>query len=115
VPQPRGTFGTDLRELRESKGVGLRELARQAGLSVSHLSYIENGDKVPGPEVLGRLSRALQVDPKTLLRDRSLSAFAIAVDELTGVLRRAGPPPERRRREAIEQARRVIRELGEEA
>lgn len=113
MPKSRGTFGADLRALRESNGVGLRELARRADLAVSHLSYIETGDKVPGPEVLGRLARALEVDPQVLTRDRSLSAFTVAAEELAALLRDAGPPTERRRQEVIDQAQEVIRAVKE--
>lgn len=107
------TFGADLRALREERGIGLRELARRAQLSVSHLSYIETGDKVPGREVLTRLANALEVPVRSLLRDRSLSSFKAAAEELTDLLRDAGPPAETRRQEVIEQAREVIRAVEE--
>lgn len=93
--------------------MGLRELARRADVSVSHLAYIETGDKVPGPEVLGRLARALEVNRSTLLRDRSISDFATAAADLTALLRDAGPPDEARRKEVVNQARDVIRAVEE--
>lgn len=82
-------------------------------MAVSHLSYIETGDKVPGPEVLSRLATALEVDVQSLLRDRSLSDFTAAAEELTALLRHAGPPDETRRQEVIDQAREVIRAVEE--
>lgn len=46
------TFGQRLRQLREDRGIGLRELSRLSGLSLSHLHYLERDEKQPGDERL---------------------------------------------------------------
>lgn len=58
-----------LRELREAAGLTQGELADSAGnLSRAFLSEVERGEKSIGIETLGRLARALGVDPVELLR-----------------------------------------------
>lgn len=44
-----------LRKRRIELGVGLRFMARQLGISPSHLSDIERGKKSPGDELLARM------------------------------------------------------------
>lgn len=52
--------GSRLRELRENAGLSLSECARQASVSRSYLSELENGIKNdPGPPVCARLSKVL--------------------------------------------------------
>jgi len=52
--------GTIVKELRENAGLSLGDLARQASLSRSYISEIENGIKVdPSPPVCARLAKAL--------------------------------------------------------
>jgi transcriptional regulator with XRE-family HTH domain len=48
--------------LRVEKGVGLKVVARRAGISLPYLSEIERGLKLPSLEVLARLARALDSD-----------------------------------------------------
>jgi transcriptional regulator with XRE-family HTH domain len=45
---PRSAFGEVLRELREQKGIGLRQLAAKIGISPSYLSNVETA-KFPPP------------------------------------------------------------------
>jgi len=53
-------FGAYLRQLRESKGLGLNQLALKAGISNAELSRIENGvRKRPSPVILIKLASAL--------------------------------------------------------
>lgn len=67
-------FGGHLRRLRETKLLGVRELARRVsvvlkgrGLSAGYLSAIEKGVKPPPrPKVLKALAQALQVSPAEL-------------------------------------------------
>lgn len=67
-------FGGHLRQLRATKRLGVRELARKVsgvlkgrGLSAGYLSAIEKGVKPPPrPKVLKALAQALQVSPAEL-------------------------------------------------
>jgi transcriptional regulator with XRE-family HTH domain len=56
------TFGEYVRRLRRRKRWGLQELADSAGLSVSHLSRIENDNAVPNAESVVKLNGALEGD-----------------------------------------------------
>ena len=59
---PSTTFGTKLREMRETRGVSLRGLARSSGIDVGALSKIETGIRqAPALESLLRLASALGV------------------------------------------------------
>lgn len=65
----RDLIAKRLRELREAAGLTQGELADSAGsLSRAYLSEVERGEKSLGVETLGRLARALGVDPVELLR-----------------------------------------------
>jgi transcriptional regulator with XRE-family HTH domain/predicted transcriptional regulator len=54
-------LGLKLRNLRQARSEGLREIADRAGLSVSYLSELEQGKKYPKPDKLLRLAEALEV------------------------------------------------------
>ncbi len=88
------TFGQKLRELREARGLGLREFSRISGLSKSHLHYMERGERQPGDETVARLARHLGVPKRDLLHARDGARLET---ELTLLLREAGPlsPDER--------------------
>jgi transcriptional regulator with XRE-family HTH domain len=45
--QDRLTFGEYLRRLRRDKRMPLQDVARQAGLSTTHLSRLENDNGLP--------------------------------------------------------------------
>ena len=49
-------------ELLDQLGISQNELARLAGISPSHLSYLMNGRRSPSPRVRRRLQQALGVD-----------------------------------------------------
>ena len=52
-----------LRDVRISRGLGLREVARAAKIDPGHLSRIERGEAQPSYEVLLRLARVLEISP----------------------------------------------------
>jgi transcriptional regulator with XRE-family HTH domain len=54
-------LGSRLKELREKRGVSLRELSRLSGLSANTLSMIERGQSSPSVSTLYRLVDALNV------------------------------------------------------
>lgn len=55
-------FGVKLKQLRESKGFGVNQLAQKSGVSSSQISRFENGQrKDPTLETVKKLSIALGV------------------------------------------------------
>jgi PTS system nitrogen regulatory IIA component len=61
-------FGTTLRLLRVDTGLGLRDLARQIGVSSAYLSRVEHGhDPPPTPDRLVAIARALDLPPLLLV------------------------------------------------
>lgn len=76
-------LGVKLRALRHERGLGLKELAGRAGLSVSYLSEIEKGKKYPKPDKLVDLAHALGVaydDLVSLRVDKGLGAVKSAIE-----------------------------------
>ncbi|HEX8298393.1 MAG TPA: helix-turn-helix domain-containing protein [Rubricoccaceae bacterium] len=76
-------LGVKLRSLRQSRGLGLKAVAKKAGLSVSYLSEIEQGKKYPRAEKLVDLAHALGVpydDLVSLRVDRGLDAVKDAIE-----------------------------------
>ncbi len=76
-------LGVKLRALRQERGLGLKELAQQAGLSVSYLSEIEQGKKYPKPGKIVDLAHALGVpydDLVSLRVDKGLGAVKDAIE-----------------------------------
>lgn len=63
-------FGEFVRELRKSKRLTLVQLAEKTGLSQPYLSQIENNKRgMPSQEIIENLSKALEVDYLTLLKE----------------------------------------------
>ncbi len=60
-------FAARLRELRLGKSLTQLQLARAAGVALSHLSKLESGDTSPGIDLLERLADALEVHATSLL------------------------------------------------
>jgi DNA-binding XRE family transcriptional regulator len=60
-----------VRVFREHRSLGLRELAKAAGVSPSYLSEIEAGEKPGSVEFLSRVSAALGVSMDLLARRRA--------------------------------------------
>lgn len=66
MSQPLGAY---LKILRGVSGLGLREAARQAGISSSYLTQIEGGRIVtPSVKILSSLAKLYGTDYDTLLR-----------------------------------------------
>jgi len=59
--------GKKLREIREKKGLSLREAARQAGVSPTLLSLVETGKRKPTSALLVKLAPVLSVPQDELL------------------------------------------------
>jgi transcriptional regulator with XRE-family HTH domain len=60
-------FAARLRELRMSRGLTQGELARQAVVTLSYISRLENGGAAPGIDLVGRLADALGTTVADLL------------------------------------------------
>ncbi len=102
----RFILGLKARRLRHESGLGLKEIAGRAGLSVSYLSEIEKGKKHPKPGKLLRLAEALGttyeelVSPKVgddldpvrslfaspFLREFPFGLFGVEPESLLGLL-----------------------------
>jgi transcriptional regulator with XRE-family HTH domain len=52
-------FAEKLRQARHSRGMTQRDLAREAHLTESYISRLENGAMAPGIDLVARLARAL--------------------------------------------------------
>ena len=86
-PGPAGSFGVQLKALRESAGFTQEELATIAGLSVHGVSALERGERRrPHVETVRALSAALDLTGPTrdaFLRSARTPARHAAIDELS--------------------------------
>ena len=64
----RDTLATNLRRLRNAKGLSQDDLAYEAQVSRSYLSQIEKGKYYASLKIIGRLAEVLEVEPAELLR-----------------------------------------------
>lgn len=71
-----GALGLRLRQLREQAGESARTIAARADINQSTMSRIETGKLRPGPDILDRIIKALDLDP----------AAAEELHDLLGVL-----------------------------
>ena len=62
-------LGKYLKELREKRGLGIRQVERETGIPNAYLSLLEKGSKthLPPPAVLGKLAKLYEVSVETLL------------------------------------------------
>jgi transcriptional regulator with XRE-family HTH domain len=63
------SFGKRIRQIRESKGIGQRELAEKVGMQPPHLSRIENGIKEPCLYVIKNLADGMGVSLRKVFWD----------------------------------------------
>src|SRR5512136_2335804 len=84
---PSVYVGQLLRQLRDERGISLRELSRMSGLSANALSMIERGLTSPSVSTLYRLTDALSVPITALFRqDQGQKAIVFrSVSERTHV------------------------------
>lgn len=61
------SIGKTIKLIRVRRGLLQAQLARQAGVSVSHLSLVERGERTPSVEVLEKLAAALRVPMNILI------------------------------------------------
>ena len=67
-------FGTRLRAVRLQRGLSQKDLACP-GVSMSYVSRLESGERVPSPAVVRRLAEVLGVDPSELMVDEDRTAM----------------------------------------
>ncbi len=70
----------DIRAQRRAAGLSQSQLAQAAGVAQPNLSAYENGRRVPSPDVLSRIARALQVLPSTRLNQHRDAIRAIVAE-----------------------------------
>ena len=64
-----GTIGANLRRIRESRGLSIKDLARMARTTATTVSFTERGISVPQVQTIARLAAVLGVDTTDLLRE----------------------------------------------
>ena len=70
----------DIREERRAAGLSQSQLARAAGVPQPNLSAYENGRRIPSPEVLKRIKRALAVRPSARVEQHRDSIRALVAE-----------------------------------
>lgn len=60
-------FGKRLRDLRHSKGIGIKVLAKAVGVDHSYISKIERAKVLPSISIIRKLANHLGTDPDPLL------------------------------------------------
>lgn len=65
------TVGTRVRRLRQERNISAEQLAVAAGVSVSTVSRLELGNKLPKIPLLEAIARELGTDAPSLLREAS--------------------------------------------
>ncbi len=58
---------TKLKELREARGLSVRGLAKEAGISTETVYSVEHGKRQPSMKTLDKIARALGANPVDLL------------------------------------------------
>jgi transcriptional regulator with XRE-family HTH domain len=74
----RRLLGDVLRERRGELGMTLRDVSKEARVSLGYISEIERGQKEASSELLASLCGALEMPLSSVLREVS---FAVAVEE----------------------------------
>lgn len=64
----RGAFATNLRRLRQAKGLSQEALAYEADVNRTYLSKLEKGVSYVGLEIIGKLAETLGVEPAEFLK-----------------------------------------------
>jgi transcriptional regulator with XRE-family HTH domain len=64
----RDAFATNLRRLRNAKGISQDDLAYDAGISRGYLSQLEKGEFYVSIKVIGKLADTLRVEPAEFLK-----------------------------------------------
>lgn len=68
-PQCQQIFVTNLRSIRNQKGLSQVQLAKKLSISFVHLNNIENGKNFPSTQLLDKICEALQITMKDLFEE----------------------------------------------
>ena len=71
MKQWQAIVGSNLRRLRQAKGLTQEQLALEAGLDLTYVGGIERGRRNPSLMVMVRIAEALSVDLPELLEERA--------------------------------------------
>ena len=61
-------FGSNVRRLRQERGMSLEALAQEVGLAYSYMGQIERAQRNPTLEIMERIAQAMGTDVLDLLR-----------------------------------------------
>ena len=73
----REVLAANLRQLRHEKGLAQDDLAYEAKVSRSYLSQLEKGSFYASLKIVGKLAKALNVEPAELLKLPSRGSKAL--------------------------------------
>lgn len=73
-------LGSKIKELRQKKGLSLRELGDQINMNYSHLSRLENGLKVPSLETVELLAGYFGVRPSYFFEEEATELTIVEED-----------------------------------
>ncbi|MBN1199675.1 MAG: helix-turn-helix transcriptional regulator [Bacteroidales bacterium] len=76
-----GLLGSKIREIREQRGLLLRQIAAHLEVDTALMSRIERGERKPSKEMIYKLSHYLDTDPATLLKLWVADRIYYAIDE----------------------------------
>lgn len=71
-------IGKKLKSLRGEKEFTLKQLSQLTGISISFISDIENGRRIPGLENLKKLAKGLSVSSSELIAETDVGVPAIS-------------------------------------
>lgn len=57
------SLGSEMRQVRKARRLTLKDVAKETGISVSHISGIERGTTNPSIAVVRKMAEALDIDP----------------------------------------------------
>lgn len=80
-------FGEKVKELRRKKGWTQAQIANEIGVTKSVISFYENKDRSPSPEVLIKFAELFQVSTDYLLgvekmQDNTIDVTGLSKDEI---------------------------------
>jgi transcriptional regulator with XRE-family HTH domain len=81
------TIGKRIREVREERGLTLREVSARAGLTVNGISRVELGRTMPTAATIAKLAQGLGVEPGVLF-PKAQSPSSSALDDVASEKRR---------------------------
>lgn len=90
----RHEIGDVLRDIRQQKGLTLRQVASRASVALGYLSEVERGQKEVSSEILAAVAEALDVPISKLMREVSdrlavLDGFTLVPDVIPDELIRS--------------------------